>query len=332
MIMGFSFSELKFGLFPIAFYFIMTPLLAQKDFSSTRLSSEELTMTVYHPDPQQGFYRATRFDWSGVIGSLTFAGHEYFGHWLPVHDPLNHESITGPVEAFAPLGYDEAAAGDAFVVIGVGELEKESDDPYRFAKPYKVLNTGKWKTKAKTHKVSFRQKLKAEMGYGYKYEKTIALTPDASEFVIGHDLKNTGNEVIQTSVYNHNFFVIASELSGPSIITHFSEPVKAEGRGFGDIALIDDNQLIFSRELQKGESIYTPNIETSAGTPPDYLIFIENSKAGVGVEISGDQPLEKLSYWACRTTACPEPYIKIDLQPGQTFSWHINYRFYEIEW
>jgi hypothetical protein len=38
-----------------------------------------LHATVYLPDAANGFYRETRFDWSGVIGDLTSAGHSYYG-------------------------------------------------------------------------------------------------------------------------------------------------------------------------------------------------------------------------------------------------------------
>ncbi len=31
------------------------------------------------PDAENGMYRATRFDWSGVIGSVKYKGHEYLG-------------------------------------------------------------------------------------------------------------------------------------------------------------------------------------------------------------------------------------------------------------
>src|SRR5690606_27975572 len=35
------------------------------------LSHAQICLRVYLPDPDRGFYRSTRFDWSGVIASLT---------------------------------------------------------------------------------------------------------------------------------------------------------------------------------------------------------------------------------------------------------------------
>jgi len=50
---------------------------------------------LYLPDSANGYYRATRFDWSGVIASLDFQGHTFFGVWFPRYDPKLNDSITG---------------------------------------------------------------------------------------------------------------------------------------------------------------------------------------------------------------------------------------------
>lgn len=41
-----------------------------------------LRAEVYLPDATNSFYRGTRFDWFGVIGSLTYAGHDFFPAWF----------------------------------------------------------------------------------------------------------------------------------------------------------------------------------------------------------------------------------------------------------
>jgi hypothetical protein len=40
--------------------------------------------------------------------------------------------------------------------------------------------------------------------------------------------------------------------------------------------------------------------------------------------------LLKLAFWACHTTLCPEPYIKIKVEPGKEFTWSIRYEFYTL--
>src|SRR5258706_12549748 len=82
------------------------------------ISNSRIRAELYVPDARSGYYQGTRFDWSGVISSLDWKGHGYFGQWFQRYDPKLHDAITGPVEEFSGLGYDEAKAGESFVRIG----------------------------------------------------------------------------------------------------------------------------------------------------------------------------------------------------------------------
>jgi hypothetical protein len=132
----------------IAFALLMTRL-AFGQFPQAEISNSQIRAKLYLPDPQAGYYRATRFDWSGVISSLEWNGHTYFGQWFNRYDPNLHDSITGPVEEFltnaSGLGYDEAKPGDSFVKIGVGALRRPDDAPFRQFNTYEITNPGKGK-------------------------------------------------------------------------------------------------------------------------------------------------------------------------------------------
>jgi len=54
----------------------------------------------------------------------------------------------------------------------------------------------------------------------------------------------------------------------------------------------------------------------------------ENTKTGVGVEQTGDNPISRFNYWSPRTTQCPEAYHHLVIAPGQTAHWDIHYRFF----
>src|SRR5437016_5526211 len=73
---------------------------AAADYPQIELKNNQLKLIVYLPDPEKGFYRGTRFDWSGVLGQVDFAGHKLFGPWKDKHDPTNYDDIIGPVEEF----------------------------------------------------------------------------------------------------------------------------------------------------------------------------------------------------------------------------------------
>ncbi len=304
--------------------------VAQESYPYQMLSNQELKMRVYSPDAKFGFYRAKRFDWSGIIGSLKYNGHEFFDHWLEKHDPTNFESAPGPVDAFAPLGFSDARPGENFVIIGIGILQKTDDKDYHFTVDYPLIDPGHWKVKSEPDQVHFQQRVKSDIT-SYKYSKRIRLLNDQAAFVIEHKLINTGHKKIETTVYNHNFFVIDHVKSGPDISTIFPSAVMGEGQGFNDLIYTRENKLIFDRLIPKGESVYCGDIRTKGGSLPDYDFRIENRSAKVGVHVWSDRPLVKLAYWACHTTACPEPFTEINIDPGQSFSWNITYQFYEID-
>src|ERR1051326_4551853 len=51
------------------------------------ISNGVIKAKLYLPDVKEGFYRGTRFDWSGVINSLEYAGHNFYGPWFTKSDP-----------------------------------------------------------------------------------------------------------------------------------------------------------------------------------------------------------------------------------------------------
>ncbi|MEJ7605866.1 MAG: hypothetical protein WKF37_06285 [Bryobacteraceae bacterium] len=117
------------------------------NYPSASIGNGQIEARLFLPDAARGFYRGTRFDWAGIVASLKWRGHEFFGQWYARHDPLIHDAITGPVDIFdthgAGLGYAEAAAGEGFIRIGVGVVEKPEEPAYRGTQTYKILDTGK---------------------------------------------------------------------------------------------------------------------------------------------------------------------------------------------
>ncbi|GAB3314847.1 hypothetical protein GCM10027299_03520 [Larkinella ripae] len=299
------------------------------DVPQAPISNGSVKATLYLPDTAAGYYRGTRFDWAGVIASLEYKGHSYFGQWFERYDPFLHDAITGPVEAFDPLGYEQAKPGELFVKIGVGSLRKIDNEPYKFVAPYQHVDKGRWTVRKKADQVRFTHRLQEAAGYSYQYEKTVKLTQGKSELVLEHRLKNTGQQRIQTAVYNHNFLVIDQQPSGPGFRVQFPFAIKPTG-DLKDILASTSHELRFLRPLQNRESIYTL-VEGYGATATDYDIRVENTKTGAGVRIRSDRPIAKLAFWSNPKNLSPEPYTAIDVAPGQEFTWKISYEFYTME-
>lgn len=304
----------------LALFFTKGALLAQP--VRKQITNGLVHASLYMPDTANGYYRGSRFDWSGVIADLRWNGHSYFGQWFDKYNPTNHDAIVGPVEAFDPIGFEQAKPGETFIKIGVGALIKPNESAYNFVKYYSISNYGKWKTQARANEVQFAHTLK-EKKFGYAYKKTVKLTRNKPQLVLIHSLKNTGKERIETQVYNHNFFVIDNQPTGPGFVVEF--PFEITGNTPNEFVNFNGNELIFLKELGR-RNVSFRNLTN--GKTTDYELKIENRQTGAGVKITCDRPITKLVFWAASKTLCPEPYIDIRLDPGQEFTWTITYDFY----
>jgi hypothetical protein len=311
---------------------VVAATLAAADFPQAEISNGSAHAKLYLPDAEQGYYRATRFDWSGQIASLEAQGHNYFGKWFDRYDPKLHDAILGPVEEFLTngkgLGYDDVKAGESFVKIGVGAVRKPEERAFRQFNTYEITDSGKWTVNKFPDRVEFTQELHDTAGYAYLYKKTVRLTNGKPQLVLEHSLRNTGTKVIETSVYEHNFYMIDDKPAGPDYTVKFPFDVRAAADLKG-MAETRGKEFTYLKELPKGPSVYTA-LEGFGNTPKDYDIRVENRAANAGVRQTSDRPLSKLVFWSIRSTVCPEAYIDMRIEPGKEFTWRIAYDFYTL--
>jgi hypothetical protein len=321
------------------------PTMVAADSLRAEISNGLVKAGLHLPDPVNGFYRGTRFDWAGAIFSLEAGRHVYFKQWFRSHDPAildvsyvpaldgfaagTPSASVGPVEEFAsPVGYEEAAAGGTFIKIGVGVLRKPQEKQYEWATRYEILDPGKWTVEKKSDSVEFRQEITGPSGYAYSYRKTVRLPAGKAGMVLEHSLKNTGSRRIESPVYCHNFFVMDEQPSGPdfSIKVPFGIEDAVDKLG---VLQVRGRELGFAREI-RGDERAMIEVSGFGGDPKDYDIRVENRKTGAGVRITSDRPLSKIMVWACRPTRCPEPFIDVRVEPGGEFTWTIAYEFYSL--
>jgi hypothetical protein len=298
----------------------------QAPFPQAAISNARIHATVYLPDAQSGYYRATRFDWSGVISALDWNGHSYFGQWFQRHDPKNHDAITGPVEEFTGLGYDEAKPGESFVRIGVGAVRKPDEPKYRQFSTYEIVDPGKWTINRGSDWIEFVHELRDTAGYAYVYRKKLRLSGDT--LVLEHHLKNVGRKTIGTSVYEHNFFMLDGQPTGPDFVVRFPFEITATValNGLGETRGKD---FVYLQEIQARQSLQS-ELKGFGATARDYDFRLENRKTGAGVRQTGDRPMSKFNLWSPRTTICPEAFIDLTIEPGKESSWRISYEFYQV--
>ena len=177
--------------------------------------------------------------------------------------------------------------------------------------------------------VRFTQELTGVRGYSYVYTKTVRLAGrHKPDLILEHTLKNTGKRLIDTEVYNHDFYVIDNQPTGPDFTVTF--PFTLTAADDLKAAQVHANKLTYRREL-------TPQKDTAAsalaGFGPkasDNNIRVENSKTKAGVQETIDRPISKLYFWSIRTTLCPEAYIALHIAPGKQAKWKTTYHFYNL--
>lgn len=313
--------------------------------------------------PQDGFYKGTRFDRGGVFKSLVFGGVEMCGQWFESYSPTMHDAVLGPAEEFSPMpvtpgpfpvihssspvtvnpssvtqnpssvtlsptpitrnpstvipSRPEGAAEESHTLLkpGVGLIDI-GPEPYDRFKLYRIVDPGRWEVDG----MRFRHILE---GY-YDYTKEIVVTGENS-FEIRHCYK--AFSAYEGDVYNHNFFTFGKLEIWPSRQIDF--PFRPEGtwRAEYDSVGFTESGIRFSRQLQKGESVYTGNIHEAGKEGMPYAMSI--SEGPLRVSIQGDVPVFKTVLWANHRIACLEPYNRISALPGQAFCWNIRYTLYK---
>ncbi len=165
-------------------------------FPHAEISNGLIHATILLPDANKGYYRGTRFDWDGVIASLTYQGHNFFGKWFDHYEPTLNDAIMGPVEEFrtndTAIGYNDVKPGGFFLKIGVGVLKKLDDQPYSQFRTYPLVSPGKRGVTPESDRVAFTHEASSGEGYAYSYRKVLRLLPRKPELIIEHSLTNTG--------------------------------------------------------------------------------------------------------------------------------------------
>jgi hypothetical protein len=311
------------------------------------ISNGIIQATIHPPDPITGFYQGTRFDWSGVIGSLKYAGHNYYGPWFTKTNPTVADyiyqgadivagpcsAVTGPAEEFSTnnegLGFSEAQPGGTFLKIGVGVLRKPDTAKYSMFRLYDIVDHGQWSVQTKPASVDFTQKVvDPSSGYGYLYQKTVRLVPGKPQMVIEHRLTNIGKRPIESSVYDHNFLVLDNQGIGPDFTITLPFEIHP-GRPVNALGAVNGKTISYLKQLQ-GHDQFGVAIEGFGKTAEDYKIAIDNKHVGAGVKITGDQPLESEELWSIRSILAMEPFIHMSIAPGKDFTWKYTYDYYTM--
>jgi hypothetical protein len=311
------------------------------------IQNELARADLWLPDPVGGYYRGTRFDWSGTISNFCYKGSEWFSPWFVKSDPTVEDmkydpalrgwvaginsANWGPVNEFSatdatlPPGYKEAPVGGTFLKIGVGMLRKPNETKYNHFKSYEIVNGGKWTAnfKKESDRIEFIQRLDDPSGYGYVYTKTVSLTKGKPELVVEHSLKNTGSKLIDTDVCNNTFL---NESNSPtSGEWHFNFRFKVDtaiDKAKANWIYVDGSEINFAKEFQGDDKL---DLKVQGFNDETKAMQAKSGAARSGMGFTWDQPLSGVELSAIRSVMNLKKFFKVRVEPGSEFKWRVAY-------
>lgn len=293
------------------------------------LSSDRLQVEVMDPHSPDRYYRGPRFSPVATVLQVRMDGHRFL--FAPdQHDPqtdnggLAMEFDIGTEPNPPPPHFNDAATGEGFLKIGVGVLKKEADPLYKFYMPYAVLQPAITTVDWAADRARFQQTCAGVAGYAYRLDAEVRVV--ANEVTLRYRLKNTGTKPFSTEQYAHNFFAMddqpvtpgAYEVEFPYDFTaKLPKPViQQQGR---KLALVGE---------------ITPKVKAAQAFvhPPDSLkgsdtVIVRQPATGLQIVATLSRPANSTTVHMGPLYLCPEQFLRIDLQPGETADWERVYAF-----
>lgn len=311
-----------------------TVTTTQDGFLIIVLNSDVLTVRLYVPDPVDGFSRGQRFDPSSMVQSVEYAGHTIFASFMDVPSPESSLNASGFAEEFgiqSPPGYTSAEPGETFLKIGVGVLKRQDSDPYKFFDTYPVVSRPPWKTeRLGPASVCFSHTISEEDGWAYHYERTVTLHPEKPIITIERTLRNEGTREISTRHYVHNMFTVDGGPVGQGyhLLTAFGLPLEPFPLPNDNGHLKrNGNRLSLLKPLDKA-LFWRGDVDVPRH---QHRFLFEQDDSDIGIEVTGNTPIETFALHIHPKAFSAEPFTRIELAPGESFSWSSQYRLFTLD-
>ena len=268
-------------------------------------------------------YNFSRFDWSGKIVKVKFQNIIISGNEKSDGNKENNfgKGFYNEFGIDNALGFDEAKNGEWFHKIGVGLLKKEGDE-YLFHKNYET-RPAKFKSILESNRILITCKSENVNGYSYVLKKEVELFEN--KFKVKYNLENTGQKVIITNEYNHNFISVNKNLIGSDYVLKF--PFKLKPSEFEEYVNPEQKIDIGQQEIKFNS---TPNktfffSNLSGNKTIDAAWELINIPKKIIIRETGNFQTNKVNLWGSKHVISPELIINLYIKPGQTFKWDRTY-------
>lgn len=288
-----------------------------------QLKNELLTVDIADP----GEYRGTRFDWSGFITGVRFAGHTFcVPESLIPGQGTGGKGLCSEFGIAQAIGYDEAESGGKFPKFGVGLLTRPDEAPYQFFRDYEAEPFPIQIHQRDPRSIVFTVLPQACNGYAVQLVKTVSI--DHDRLIVSVEMDNVGTRMVRTDEYCHNFFGIDGEPVGPDYVLRFpfalspwsDDPGTLNGLAFSG------NEVTWERQPEKEFYFRLPEFD---GAEQPWLWELLNRPSGLGVRERSKLRVAAAAVWGKEHVVSPEMFVEVKLAPGERKTWTRVYEFFK---
>jgi hypothetical protein len=281
---------------------------------SLLLRRENLEISLMDPRVDHALL-GSRYSHSGYIRQVRI------GRTTLLHMPREPFQVfqgCGCADEFeAPLGYDRAAVGQAFLTTGVGAVGKVRDYGYTNWDGHPVLEPAAHEVAVEPGRALFDQHCRLD-DFAYRYRKSVELV-DGQTFRIRHLLENAGPAELTTSWYSH-IFLDRKRFADPVSLT---APAGSRAQPGNSLPERGASFLLPPVDDSNGEEGSCFHWQTKPGKNDTHAVDAGANRFSASSDYS---PVSFMVYCNSRIVS-PEPRIGLTLQQGQTAHWSTTYHF-----
>ncbi len=271
------------------------------------LTHDGLAVTIVTDSDRLSTTFGPRFDRTAFVSSARLHGVEF----LHVHGLCDEFGLRG----YGVIGYDDARPGETFIKPGVGQLIRADSEPYFFGRRYAVEALFPVDVEATADELTVRQHVPGHYVYTKRYRLRAGPTLE-----IAYTLMNLGASTWPVETYNHNWFAF----SGVAATTAYTLETSFDLPGGTPAAYRREGRAIRLNQVPQGRGVnWAVELESIAGHHRAVLATPDSRQ----VRIEGDFPPARFALWGNDAAICPEFFLRVRLDPQETFSWTRRYIF-----
>ena len=279
-------------------------------------------------------YKSTRFDWSSQAVSVIFANHQQCASSeRPLEHPLYSQGGQGLACEFGirtPIGYTDCAVGDWFPKLGVGFIQRENAGEYDFFHHYAVMRPLEYQIShdlpvdvpSGSQSATIIGTCSPYRGYAWTMSRTWIVRDNTIENRCS--LRNTGDKVLETTEYCHNFIQPGNAKIGPQTFLEFGFPLAEKFEKVYDPSeCLDGGHPIF-KAVPQGEFFIGGLLDKPA---KNTWWQMHSPANGLTIRETLDQACIRADLWGNARVISPELFVLIRVEPGKSQNWNRIYKF-----